>query len=58
MVAGRQKYTVGKEGCMRSRRFTGCCSITDNNEDAIMLNNYNIQCNTRDSYTVTDNLNA
>jgi hypothetical protein len=58
MVAGRQKYTVVEESCMRSRRLTGCCSITDNDEDAIMHNIYNTQCNTRDSHTVTDNLNA
>ena len=58
MVAGRQKYTVVEEGCMRSRRFIRCCNINDNDVDAIMHNNYDIQCNTRDSYTVTDNLNA
>lgn len=58
MVAGRQKYTAVEVGCTGSRRLTGGCSISDSDDDAIMHNNHNTQCNSRDSYTVTDNLNA
>ena len=36
--------------------YTGGCSITDNDEDAILHNDYNIQCNSLVSETVIDNL--
>jgi hypothetical protein len=58
MVAGRQEYAVLEVGCTGSKRFTGGCSISDNGDDAIMHNDHNIQCKTRDFYTVTYNLNA
>jgi hypothetical protein len=58
MVAGDQKYTVVEESCTGSRRLTQDRSITDNYVDAIIHSNHYIYCNTRVSYTVTDDLNA